>query len=379
MPRVRLQSISINGYKSFASLPEKQALSFGDVTLVIGANGSGKSNLVSFFRLLNEIANGSLQVYIGLQGFANNMLHFGVKTSPQMSAELVFADGTDTDTYGFTLSHAGVDDMIFTREYIMRRIGGEYGPYDVMLGTKESAFFDQPAQDSYLGQASLAVKGMLKSSRAYQFHDTSTSSRMRNQSYVANDASLYSDGGNLAAYLRALKLTPDYRKYYDRIVRYIQDIMPQFGDFVLEPSSLNPEFVSLNWRVKGENEYLFGPQQLSDGSLRFMALATLLLQPGEKLPGLVVIDEPELGLHPSAIQALAGMVKMASAHCQVILATQSPQLVDCFDASEIMVVEMDEVKRSTVCKRLDQDRLVEWLHDYSLSELWEKNVLGGQP
>ena len=116
----------------------------------------------------------------------------------------------------------------------------------------------------------------------------------------------------------------------------------------------------LNWREKGV-DYLFGPHQLSDGTLRFMALTALLLQPPALLPPVVVLDEPELGLHPSAISALAGMIKTASQHCQVILATQSPRLVDEFNAEEIVVVERDNEKRRTVLKQLADVDLKAWI------------------
>lgn len=381
MSRTKLQSICINGYKSFAYSANEQCISFGDVTVVIGANGSGKSNLVSFFKLLQMLTADALQEYVGRQGFANNLLHFGAKVTPQMSALLTFNDNTDNESYGFTLAHAGVDDLIFTREYIKWQTIADNRPHEAVLksGRNESALLAEANSESPSGKVAGLIHSVLRSFQVYQFHDTSPTSRIRGQAYIGNDSSLYSDGGNLAPYLRALKITPGNRKYFDRIVRYISDIMPQFGSFVLDPAMANPDYVSLNWRGQGEHEYIFTPQQLSDGSLRFMALAALLLQPSDRLPGVIVIDEPELGLHPSAIQTLAGMVKMASAHCQVILATQSPQLVDCFDPADVLVVDVDSTTKSTQCRRLDEEKLADWLHDYSLSELWEKNVLGGQP
>ncbi|MCP4701872.1 MAG: AAA family ATPase [Gammaproteobacteria bacterium] len=185
-----------------------------------------------------------------------------------------------------------------------------------------------------------------------------------------------SDAGNLAAYLHASReIHPDC---YERMADTIRLVFPSFSDFVLEPSPRNEKYILLNWREKGCPDYLLGPHQLSDGTLRFMALAALLLQPAGKLPGMIILDEPELGLHPYAISVFAGMVKSVAAKTQVVIATQSTCLVDEFEPDQIAVISSEEMS-GTQCKRLDQEKLSEWLADYSLSELWEKNLFGGRP
>jgi predicted ATPase len=216
----------------------------------------------------------------------------------------------------------------------------------------------------------------MKGIRTYQFHDTSDTAKIKTQGYISDSKYLRSDAGNLAAFLYAL--SRNEKKYYDRIVRHIKKVMPQFKDFDLVPGTSNSKNVMLNW-YDTYGETLFGPHQISDGSLRFMALAALLLQPPSMIPNIIVIDEPELGLHPAAIAELAGMIKMASKHSQIIVATQSTRLVDEFSIDNIMVVERDELKHETVFKRLDEKQFTQWLDRYSVSELWEKNVLGGQP
>jgi len=155
-----------------------------------------------------------------------------------------------------------------------------------------------------------------------------------------------------------MKHQKDGEKYYQRIVRYIKMAMPQFQDFVLEPSPRNENYILLNWLENG-SEYLFGPHQISDGSLRFMALATLLLQPPKTLPNVIILDEPELGLHPSAISVLTGMIKAASQNSQIILATQSTHFVDEFEANSIVIVERDDKKRRSVYKKLEEAKLAE--------------------
>ena len=167
-----------------------------------------------------------------------------------------------------------------------------------------------------------------------------------------------------------------YPTAFRRIVATVRQMVPDFDAFILEPSKLNPTQIILNWTHKGR-EYEFGPHQLSDGTLRFIALATLLLQPNEKLPLLIALDEPELGLHPAALEVLAGMAKAAALHCQLIFATQSSAFLDHFEPENILVV--NSRSSSSEFHRLDAERLEAWRADYTLGEIWEKNVVGGGP
>jgi predicted ATPase len=363
--RYILKNLVLEGYKSIS----KQEISFEDVTIIIGANGSGKSNLLSFFRMLNNIMTGALQQYIGKEGGAQSLLYYGAKKTPVLSANLEFNNHEHRDTYSFKLVKAVKDSLIFSEE-LLYHDGKEQ---ELESGQKESLLINELSSKPIL-------KKVLSSCRFFQFHDTSENSNIRTNSRIDNNKYLYSDGGNLASYLYMLKNKPDeYRRYYTRIVEYIRYIEPQFGDFSLEPNELNADYISLNWKEKGEGQYLFGVHQISDGSLRFMALAALLLQPPEKLPDVIIIDEPELGLHPLAIDLLGSMIDNASKNAQVIVATQSPRLIDSFSARNILVAEHDLNNKCSIFKSLDTDTLAAWLEEYNLSQLWEKNILGGQP
>jgi predicted ATPase len=161
-----------------------------------------------------------------------------------------------------------------------------------------------------------------------------------------------------------------------RISGAAKQMIPAFHSFLLEPSRLNDKQILLKWRQEG-SEYDFGPHQLSDGSVRFLALSTLFCQPPELLPLLIAIDEPELGLHPAALEVLAGMVKAAAQNCQVILATQSSTLLDHFDPDDVIVA--NSRNGASVFNRLSESELSSWLQEYSLGEIWEKNVVGGGP
>ncbi|PGH39424.1 MAG: hypothetical protein CRN43_09115, partial [Candidatus Nephrothrix sp. EaCA] len=222
-----------------------------------------------------------------------------------------------------------------------------------------------------------AIHALLRGCKVYQFHDTSSVSRIRTSGYI-NQHELMSDGGNLAAFLYGLKENENTKPHYKKIVRHIAQVFPQFGDFDLKPAARNDNYIMLDWREKN-NEYKFGAHQISDGALRFMALAALLLQPPQSLPPVIILDEPELGLHPTAIAALAGMAKDASQHAQVVLATQSPSLLDEFRADQVIVVERDPIARSSLFKKHSAEELKVWLADYALSEIWDKNILGGNP
>lgn len=370
---MKLTQLQIQGYKSIDG-ERGQTIPLGDITVLLGANGSGKSNLVSFFKMLNFMTTGALQQYIGKQG-ASRLLFYGPKQTESISFTLSFTSESADDTYTVKLSH-GLPDRLF--------ISGEKVTYHKPPAAQpQEYFFDAGGSELNLGSdgrmTSRVLYALLSAIRTYQFHDTSDSAKIKDRGYIDDARYLRSDAGNLAAFLKMLHDHAKYKKYYQRIVRHIQRVMPQFSDFELEPIPGNESDVRLNWRDRSGSNYLFDPHQISDGALRFMALATLLLQPPELLPKVIILDEPELGLHPTAIAELAGMVRSAAQKAQIVLATQSPRLVDEFSPESVVIVERDDKRGCSVFEQLDAERLQEWLNRYSLSELWEKNVLGGQP
>ena len=364
----RLSRIALAGWKSIRDA----SIEFGPLTVLIGANGAGKSNLISFFKLLNEMIGERLQTFVGLAGGAGSVLHYGSKTTPAMAAEIEFEANAGPNTYGMRLAHAAGDALIFTDERIKFHRRGKSRPLDQSLGAgHRESLLNIVAQANQTVQS---IRKFIPCWHVYQFHDTSATAKVRQNGYIGNDRFLFPDGGNLAALLFRYKQADPV--VYGRIVQTIRQIAPFFDDFDLEPSRMNDKIILLNWREVGQ-EYSFGPHQLSDGTLRVMALVTLLLQPVEELPAVIVIDEPELGLHPYAIDVLAALIEKASTHCQIIVATQSAVLVDQFDVAEVVVVEC--MADASTFRRLEPEKLEEWLEDYSLGELWEKNVFGGGP
>ncbi|MDY6263120.1 MAG: AAA family ATPase [Fibrobacter sp.] len=364
---MKLEKITVGGYKSYSQ--GSHTLELGDITVLLGANGAGKSNLISFFNLVAFGMTGALQDYLK-KNDVNSLLYFGPQYTQDMGFSFYFQDDRALDEYHVSLSYAKPERLYVSSELLRYTKKGSGKPFEKKLdGDFELALpRETDATSKYL-------KSLLQDIRVYQFHDTSDTARVKRSCYVDDSMYLRSDAGNLAAFLYRLKNAEP--RYYERIEMYVRKVMPQFRNFSIDP--VDDRNVRLNWTSSESDDYLFGPHQLSDGTLRFMALATLLLQPPATLPKVVILDEPELGLHPQAVHVLATMIKMAARNAQIIISTQSPSLVDEFTADQITVVERDEGNRTSVIKKLDAEALREWLDEYSLSELWGKNVLGGQP
>jgi predicted ATPase len=304
----RLTSIGIGGFKSIKDL---QPLPLRPVNVFVGANGSGKSNLISFFRLLNAIPAGKLQEFVGRSGGANTLLYYGAKETPGLWASLEFEGKTGRVVYfSWLLMSTEADSMIFSNETADRQVFGS--------GHRESLLSADTSPD---------LPAYLAGVRVFHFEDTSETAAIRRRCNIEDNRGLHPDAGNLAAFLYGMRKTQP--QYYRRIVTTIQQIAPFFEDFDLGPMRLDPNSILLNWHDR-DSVYLFGPHQLSDGTLRTMALIALLAQPESDLPSVIVIDEPEIGLHPYALEIVAAMVKSASVHCTVVLATQSVGLVNHF-------------------------------------------------
>jgi predicted ATPase len=366
---LKLNKVSLEGYKSIKHCRD---LKLKNLNVLIGANGSGKSNFLSFFRFLNAAMRSALQVYVGQQGAAHSILHKGPKVCGEISASLQFEDETETDLYEFRLVYGAPDNLTFASEKFQTtpKPGSEIQFSELIArGSFESAVTNLRHNERIKLFAHL-IGGI----GIYHFHDTTLLAGVRGRWRVNDHRVLYANGENLSAVLRFLR--DSYPDAYGRILETIQLVAPFFADFILEPPSESPELVMLNWRVKG-TDYELGPHQLSDGTLRFIALTTLLMQPAECLPKVIAIDEPELGLHPYAIKILASLLHDAANFTQIIVATQSAALVDLMEPDDVIVADM--VDGATQFERLSREKLKEWLEEYTLSQLWEMNLVGGRP
>jgi predicted ATPase len=364
-----LRRVTLKGFKSIKSMD----LELRPLNILIGANGAGKSNLVSFFKMLNEMMAGRLQQYIATTGYAASTLHFGPKVTPWLDAALEFESRNEVNVYMVGLRYAAGDTLILEETISF---------HDSFDSQRKLLSLGSGHQESRIGQeieSGNLVAGvfgdLLSRCRVYHFHDTSPTAPVRQHQYVGNNRWLMPDGRNLAPFLFRLREKNDSGAY-KRIVTTIRLIAPFFDDFDLAPAGSGKKDVILEWRHKGSDE-IFGPHQLSDGTLRAMCLIALLLQPEDELPQLIVVDEPELGLHPYALNLIASLFKKASHHTQVIISTQSGSFIDNFDAEDMVVVTREG--KESLFARPDPAMLEAWLDEYSLGEVWEKNIIGGGP
>jgi predicted ATPase len=360
-----LYKLMIKGFKSI----REQELQFAPLNVFIGANGSGKSNLVEVFNFLRRIVDQQLQTYTGEAGGANAILHFGRKRTKKLAIEIEFRSDGSANIYQITLLPTDEDRFILENESTHYRNIKKYKiPYsaDVWVGHTEARITEAKSRVADY------VRDHLESYRIYHFHDTSPSAPMKQTCDVADNRFLKPDASNLAAFL--YRLQEKQRDHFENIEDTIRQVAPFFHRFKLETSLLNPEKIRLEWKEKGVDDY-FGPAALSDGTVRFMCLSTLLLQPD--LPSLILIDEPELGLHPAAIQVLASLLQSAATRTQLIVATQSVTLINQLEPEHVWVVDREDSQ--SVFRNLKSADMSAWLEDYGLGELWEKNILGGRP
>lgn len=364
---VKLDRLVLHGFKSIRSMD----LAFGDLNLLIGPNGAGKSNLIGFFRFMYNVLNKDMQLSVRRQGGAERFLHFGSKATDRILAIIEF----DPYSYRCSLVPTLDGDLVFERETCSQK--ASEGPAFRQMstftlaggGATESGLPDRRdsgnrAPDNVL----LAMSGWI----VYHFHDTGDTAAVKKPGKIHDNAWLHPDAGNLAAFLHLIR-QQDAAAYAD-IVDAVRRIAPFFQDFILEPDRLAPDQIRLRWKHRGTDAY-FDANDLSDGTLRFIALATLLLRP-DPAPS-ILIDEPELGLHPHAIELLGGMMRSASTRTQIIASTQSVTLANQFPWTDLIVV--DRVDEASAFRRLTEAEVEPWLDAYGPGDLWRKNLIGGTP
>jgi len=372
-----LETLSLGGFRSIKQLDN---FALGPITVLVGANGSGKSNLIGFFRMMNHVMQGGLQRFLQDGGGASSFLHFGPARTRAFIANLTFRSGvglgTRLNTYRCELTFAAVDRLIFFHEEVQSELDGTDYPDPIPIENNEPSEStlsremkeDQRATGTF-------IRNSLKEVRVFHFHDTSMTSRMRNYCDESDTPCLRAEGGNLAAVL--LRLRREFPANYRRVVAGVNSVFPELNDFYLEATAGNGTSLLLRWHPTSNPTETFGPSHLSDGTLRMIALVTLFNLPEPMAPWMIVLDEPELGLHPAAEAYLTSLIRGASTQTQVLLSTQSATLVDHFKPSEVVVTEMHE--GASTFSRLEDEKLSHWLKRYTLGEAWRKNVFGGRP
>ncbi len=363
---MKLKTVTLRGYKSIANL---EKFELGPINVLIGANGAGKSNFISVFRMLAALAEGNLQSFVQKQGGPDALLHGSRKKTDRLVVEVYFEpNGNIQNGYMAQLEPTADNRLIFLKESAW--ISGDLtSGTGFLLG---SAHDEARIRDDQ-APVSRYVRRAMRSWRQYHFHDAGDKAAVKSPHPSNDNILLKPAADNLAAYLA--RLHREYPDAYGRIVDTIRLVAPFFGGFVVRDPL--PSSVELEWFEQDDPDTPFRAHVLSDGTLRFICLATLLMQPLKLLPDTILIDEPELGLHPYAINVLADMLKQVSEHKQIIVSTQSVELLNAFDPNDVVVAEREA--GATSLRRLDSNDLAEWLQDYSLGELWKRNILGGRP
>ena len=371
----KIESVRIRGFRSLADV---ELSNLRNANVLIGANGSGKSNVIRFFEMTSwMLRSRRLAEFVALQGGADDQLHRGNRVTPRMEAELALRTEAGRNDYRFALAHAHPDRLVFTEEAFRFSAAGSVAPWQYApSGGSEAAIVDvaqaQTPPPGVNPTTARVVVRLLRNCSVHQFHDTSDTSHFKKRWDADDNNYLRTHGGNLAAVLHRLEQEDLQR--FELISQHVRRALPVFDRFQLDDSYGK---VSLRWKAMGTDKS-FGAHLTSDGSLRFFALVTLLNLPLGMLPNVLLLDEPELGLHPAAVALVGGMIKALAADRQIIVATQSPLLVDAFDLDEIAVLDLQDGR--TTARRPDADEYRRWLEEgFTPGELWQKNLIGGRP
>ena len=370
MPHI--DHLSISGFKSIRKL---EKFELRPLNILIGANGAGKSNLLSLFIMLSALSQRRLQLFVKTGGGPDALLFGGRKLTSSIEVAISF----ETNRYGYDFSlEPTADSVTFSGEKLSTAFGtSTWSGVGSSESTMINSFAHNPQSHAHHKEFETYIWSDMQRWRVFHFQDMSDTSHVRNQSEVRDNLQLRPDGGNLAPFLRHLR--EHHPHHYRRIRDVVRLATPFFKDFVYRKNQNPGDNMDLEWyEALGDHpDMVFGPRQLSDGTLRFICLATLLNQPGNLRPSLILVDEPELGLHPFALTLLAEMIQQAADLQQVIISTQSAELVSHFEPEDIVVV--DRKDEASVFRRLDSESLAGWLEDYTLGDLWNMNVLGGRP
>jgi predicted ATPase len=357
-----LGKLTIEGYKSI----RKAYFGFLQLNVLIGANGAGKSNFISFFRLLRALMEDRLDDHVEKEGGADACLYLGTKETPKMGFWIEFGH----QRYSFSLEPTAKNRLLVSQEVAFVDPSRAF----VLQSGGSEARLPKDQRDPGFEEIRRAISNWV----VYHFQDTSALAGVRRQRNINDDQNLRPDAENLAAFLYRIQHT--HPGCYTKIRDVVRLAAPFFDDFKLRPVARNPELIQLEWTQKG-TDYPFLPSQLSDGTLRFICLATALHQPSP--PSLMLFDEPELGLHPYAMSLLGALFSRAATKyeghpgSQIIVATQSATLLDEFAPEDVVVVT--RTQGESFFRRLGAEQLSEWLEEYSLGDLWRKNVIQGGP
>ncbi len=363
-----LNRIKVEGFKSIGKLD----LPMENINILIGANGSGKTNLISLFTFLSHLSKGKLRSYVETEGGAERFFHFGAKHTAQMIFDLKLGiNGYHAEF----IPNLDDDSLVFNKEYCTTETSS--GICDLESRKGESGFVRKKISErNYVEKY---TQEFFEKCRVYHFHDTSSHARFKKTNKLVNYHYLEQDAANIAPFLYFLKTSrhEGCRNSYQQIVLAVQTVAPFFHDFYLEPTGVEgDENILLRWQHKHHDRPL-SANMLSDGTARFICLAALFLQHHSFRPGPLILDEPELGLHPAALDVLAEIIRVTARETQVICSTQSVTFANLFAPEAFIVADAKDGVSSF--RRLEKEPLEIWLDEYGMGDLWNKNIFGGRP
>lgn len=366
---VKISKLSFSGWKQFREVSDFEP---GNLTVFIGMNGSGKSNIMELFVFLKNLIDqpGRLQTYLVENGYASSVLHYGPDVTKELALSLDIRSEVGNNNYSIVLKYSKPNKLIFKSEnYLFTadnpRVEGTTTPRSCGEGHEEAKIMDVD------NTTARTILSLINKIQIYQFHNTSYTASMRQASYVEHKGYLRSNGENIASVLYYLK--EEHPTQYRKIVTLLKKAFPFFENFTFDVLNKN---VEMGWKEEGQR-YEFHISQASDGMMRTICLFTLLMLPEKMQPEIILLDEPELGLHPAAINILSMLLEQASEKKQIFVSTQSTQIVDQTDLSNIAVI--NRKGGVSTLEKPDYEALEFWRDEYSNSQIWDKNLIGGKP
>lgn len=371
-----------------------------DHNLLIGINGSGKSNLLRAFRLLKEgMAGTGLKKHIlnHLGGFDN--IFFKGKTENQaISIRYVFdtqmitnfSKGfrfTDDMIYQITLSKVPSTQNYAVSEKISNTKGFIYLDFENGMGhltekvdtdhkTRLVRYQDFDPQELVLGEISdsdryfalTTLKKAIREMVVYDYFDTTPKSPIRKPMLPTSEKKLAEDGTNLPQILNTIKI--NHKTHYRKIAEMLNEVNPNFVGFDFNMIGGNIELM-LDERDLQSSIHV---SNISDGTLRYLCLLAILYNP--ERGNLVCIDEPEVGLHPDMILNIANAIKEAAEQSTILISTHSDNLLNYFEIEDISVFEKDE-NNATQVQTYTQEQFADWYDEFSVGKMWKQGDFGG--
>ncbi len=381
-----IQSIRLDNFLSFA--PGAEWFDLSDLNVLIGPNGAGKSNVVEAFELLHA-APGDFAAAIRDGGGAQEWLWKGNESSEKVTLETRICTPIETMEHSLAFSvvrhRAEIEDETLRMESsaeatgylvyrtpdgtLMRRTAGETrisGSDIPEASDMPPLSSDQSILSQYRSVITIGVGGVYRAIQTFREWTFGRYTHLRQpQRADLPEDRLLPDAGNLPLILLQIEHA-DGRRFNELLALFL------------------PRFERMSTLVSGNTVQFFlhesglsspiSAARLSDGTLRFIAILATLLNPSP--PRLVCIEEPELGLHPDALAIVGDLLVEASSRMQIVVTTHSDVLVSALTNHPDAIVACEKPNLSTTLRRLDPERLRDWLQDYRLGDLWRMGEIG---